>query len=83
MKHKARDLYKAQGHGLSRCVLDKFNFMGLYLKTFSLSNPVFWTADSIKDNPPSVQFDEVMASDKGVGEWTKKIVSRRSQENQC
>lgn len=34
--------------------------------------PILWDA-SIKSNPPSVQYKEVMASDVGVGAWTDKI----------
>lgn len=33
----------------------------------------FWGAEIAK-NPPSVHYDEVMASDAGVGKWTAKIV---------
>lgn len=28
----------------------------------------------IKDAPPSIHYDEIMASDAGVGIWTSKIV---------
>ncbi|PQE12907.1 trimethyllysine dioxygenase protein [Rutstroemia sp. NJR-2017a BBW] len=34
---------------------------------------ILWTADSIKENPPSVQYDEVMANDAGVGRWIRMI----------
>ncbi|TVY47682.1 Trimethyllysine dioxygenase [Lachnellula occidentalis] len=33
---------------------------------------VHWAAE-IGANPPTVQYDEVMADDKGVGQWTEKI----------
>ncbi|CAG8983568.1 hypothetical protein HYALB_00009888 [Hymenoscyphus albidus] len=33
---------------------------------------VYWGAE-IADNPPSVHYDEIMASDVGVGVWTEKI----------
>jgi trimethyllysine dioxygenase len=29
----------------------------------------FWSGDSIRDNPPTVEYDAVMASDDGVKEW--------------
>ena len=32
-----------------------------------------WGAE-IKENPPTVHYDEVMANDKGVGAWTNLIV---------
>ncbi|KAM3077327.1 hypothetical protein ACMFMG_006677 [Clarireedia jacksonii] len=35
--------------------------------------PTLWRANVIKDNPPSVEYDEVMESDKGVGTWTYRI----------
>ena len=34
---------------------------------------VYWGSE-IEANPPSVQYDEIMADDKGVGLWTEKIV---------
>jgi hypothetical protein len=34
---------------------------------------ILWGAE-IGKNPPSVQYEEVMNSDAGVGEWTKLIV---------
>ncbi|PQE04145.1 trimethyllysine dioxygenase protein [Rutstroemia sp. NJR-2017a BVV2] len=48
-----------------------YKAQGLGLET--IVGPVLWTADQIKENPPSVQYDEVMASDAGVGRWTQKI----------
>jgi hypothetical protein len=33
-----------------------------------------WGAGISKD-PPAVRYEDVMASDKGVAEWTSKIVS--------
>jgi hypothetical protein len=37
----------------------------------------FWGSE-IKENPPSVHYDEIMANDVGVGKWTSKIVSHCS-----
>jgi hypothetical protein len=34
----------------------------------------YWGSE-IKDHPPSVHYDEIMASGDGVGKWTAKIVS--------
>ena len=34
----------------------------------------YWGSE-IKDHPPSVHYDEIMANDGGVGKWTAKIVS--------
>jgi hypothetical protein len=33
----------------------------------------FWGAEIAK-SPPAVHYDEIMASDAGVGKWTAKIV---------
>lgn len=34
---------------------------------------MYWGSE-IKKEPPSVPYDEIMASDAGVGKWTSKIV---------
>ncbi|TAQ88013.1 hypothetical protein B7494_g3668 [Chlorociboria aeruginascens] len=36
-------------------------------------SPITMWGSEIKENPPSVHFDEIMADDKGVGKWTAKI----------
>ncbi|KAH8815568.1 hypothetical protein F5884DRAFT_852037 [Xylogone sp. PMI_703] len=41
-------------------------------KAYSEEDMILWGAE-IKANPPSVHYDEIMADDKGVGEWTAKI----------
>ena len=38
----------------------------------------YWGAE-IAENPPSVQYDEIMADGKGVGKWTDKIVRNTFQ----
>ncbi|KAL3419471.1 trimethyllysine dioxygenase [Phlyctema vagabunda] len=37
-----------------------------------LQKTTLWDA-SIAESPPSIQYDEIMANDKGVGSWTSKI----------
>ena len=39
----------------------------------TLPRNIYWGAE-IAENPPSVHYDEIMADDKGVGNWTEKIV---------
>jgi trimethyllysine dioxygenase len=38
-----------------------------------LVNLALWTGDNIKSNPPSVEYDAIMASDEGVKDWTHLI----------
>jgi hypothetical protein len=52
------------------------HFCGRPINTSSYQ---YWGSE-IESNPPSVHYDEIMADDKGVGQWTAKIV-RRYQNN--
>ena len=41
-------------------------------RSSNFNRKIYWGSE-IKDDPPSIQYDEIMASDKGVGEWTGKL----------
>ncbi|KIW01648.1 trimethyllysine dioxygenase [Verruconis gallopava] len=36
-------------------------------------DPIFWTGESIKNDPPTVDFSDVMSSDEGLTNWLEKI----------